>query len=125
MNLGDIFYWVTDKAIGHDNRPKYHIYICPADAWDDHTFLLINKISWGHDLTITNADYPFLTYPESYIGCNSVVSYTDAELATFDKAPVGKLNKTHLQALFNLLADPEAMERIQANRLCDALKKAF
>ena len=79
MNLGDIFYWVTEKAKGHDSRPKYHVYICPADGWDDHTFLLINKAPWGDELKITKADYSFLEY-DSYVGCNGVVSYTDAEL---------------------------------------------
>lgn len=125
MNLGDIFYWVTEKAVGRDVRAKYHIFICEADAWDDHTFLLINKISWGHDLEITKSDYDFLTLETSYIGCNSVVSYTDNELNAFDQKPIGRIKRAHLQALFNILADPETMERKQANRLCKALQKAF
>jgi hypothetical protein len=124
MNLGDIFYWNTEKAIGYDSRLKYHIYICPADAWDDHTFLLINKSPWGDELKITQADYPFLLY-DSYVGCNAVVTYTDAELASLNERPVGQLTKKHLQELFNKLADPYTMERMQAKRLCNALKTAF
>src|ERR1700680_1104536 len=124
MNLGDVFYWVTEKAIGHDSRPKYHIYICAADAWDDHTFLLINKSPWGDDLLITKADYPFLDY-DSYIGCNSVVPYTDAELAPLNKTPVGRIRPEHLKALFNILADHLTMEVMQAKRLCNALKVAL
>lgn len=124
MNLGDIFYWVTEKVVGHDSRPKFHIYICPPDNWDEHTFLLINKSPWGDELKITRADYPFLQY-DSYIGCNGVVSYTDDELAKFDANPVGRLTNEHLKSLFNILADPTAMERMQARRLCNALKAAF
>ncbi len=124
MKLGDIFYWVTEKAVGHDSRPKYHIFICEADGWDDHTFLVINKATWGNELKITKAEYPFLDY-DSYVGCNGVFCYSDAELAPLDKKPKGQLTKAHLQALFNILADPHAMERKQANRLCNALKAAF
>jgi hypothetical protein len=65
MKLGD------EKAIGYDSRAKYHIYICAADAWDDSTFLLINKSPWGDELKITKTDYPFLDY-DSYIGCNGL-----------------------------------------------------
>jgi hypothetical protein len=124
MNLGDIFYWITEKAIDHDSRPKYHIYICPPDGWDEYTFLFINKSPWGDELKITKAEYPFLDY-DSYIGCNSVVSYTDAELVSLEKKPVGQLSKEHLKKLFHILADPQAMERMQAKRLCNALKNAF
>ncbi len=124
MKLGDVFYWVTEKAIGHDSRAKYHIYICDADAWDDNTFLLINKSPWGDELKITKANYPFLDY-DSYIGCNGVVTYTDAELVALDKNPVGQIRQDDLKALFNILADPLAMEAKQAKRLCNALKAAF
>lgn len=124
MNLGDVYYWVTEKVKGHDSRPKFHIYICPPDGWDDHTFLLINKSPWGDELRIAQSDYPFLDY-DSYIGCNGVVSYTDAELTPLEKKPVGQISNKDLQALFNILADPLAMERMQAKRLCNALKSAF
>ena len=121
MNLGDVFYWTTSKAKGHDLRPKYHIYVCPADGWDDHTFLLINKVTWGNDLKVTKAECGFLDY-DSYIGCNGVVTYTDMELAFFEQEPVGQLSKAHLKALFNMLADPLVMEKMQAKRICNALK---
>jgi len=124
MKLGQVFYWVTEKAKGHDTRPKFHIFICAADGWDEHTFLLINKSPWGDEIQIPKAEYDFLDY-DSYIGCNGVVSYSDSELKAFDQNPVGEISKKHLQELFNLLADPEVMERKQANRLCNALKAAF
>jgi hypothetical protein len=124
MNLGDVFYWTTEKVKGHDSRAKYHIYVCPSDSWDDHTFLLINKAPWGDELKITKDDYQFLQY-DRYIGCNGIVTYTDIELAAFDPKPVGQITKEHLQALFNILADPLVMERMQAKRLCNALKSVF
>jgi hypothetical protein len=124
MNLGDVFYWQTPKVKGHDSRPKFHIYVCPPDGWDDNTFLLINKSPWGDELKITQAEYPFLKY-DSYIGCNGIVTYTDMEVAMFDQTPVGQISKAHMQQLFNILADPLAMEAMQAKRLCNALKAAF
>jgi hypothetical protein len=86
--------------------------------------LLINKSPWGDELKIAKADYPFLDY-DSYIGCNGVVTYTEAELAPLDKKPVGQIRQEHLKALFNILANPLAMEAMQAKRLCNALKVAF
>lgn len=124
MNLGDVFYWRTDQVIGRETRSKFHVFICPPDAIDEHTFLLINKISWGHDLEIKKSEYSFLEY-DSFVGCNGVVCYDDKKLAAFDKNPVGRLSNAHLQGLFNILADPKAMERAQAKRLCAALKAAF
>jgi len=125
MNLGDIYYWITDKAIGHDSRPKYHIYICAPDWVDDHTFLFINKARNVDDFRITKTEYPFLTFPESYISCSGVVSYTDTELATFDPKLIGQLSEEHLRALFNAIAGSRTMERAQIKRLCNALQKAF
>src|SRR5690349_2864608 len=103
MKLGEIFYWETDKAIGHKTRWKYHVFICEADGWDGHTFLLVNKVGWGDDLEIKKADYAFLTYDTSYVGCNGIVAYTDEELKGFENKPVGRLSTEHLKALFNIL----------------------
>jgi hypothetical protein len=122
MNLGDIFYWVTSKAIGHNSRPKYHIYICRPDWVDDHTFLFINKGMYGEDFKITKKEYPFLAYGESYISCNAVISYSDTELSSFAKAPIGKLLKSHLRALSHKIADSKTMELQQIKRICEALR---
>ena len=53
------------------------------------------------------------------------MTYTDEELKKFDQNPVGKISEKHLQELFNILADPKVMEKMQAKRLCNALKAAF
>jgi hypothetical protein len=125
MNLGDIFYWVTDKAIGHAARPKYHVYVCPPDWVDDHTFLFINRGMYGEDFKITKNDYPFLDFPDSYISCGSIVSYSDAELASFDKKPKGQITKSHLREICLKIADSDTMERQQIKRICEALNKAI
>ena len=124
MTLGDVFYWLTNRAKGYALRAKFHIYICPPDHLDGHTFLLINTVSWGNDLKIGKSDYPFLDY-DSFVGCNGVFCYSENEISAMGKSPVGRINKKDLKALFNILADPHAMEAAQAKRLCNALKAAF
>jgi hypothetical protein len=125
MNLGDIFYWITDRAIGHDARAKYHVYVCPPDWVDEHTFLFINRGPYGDDYRITKADYPFLDFPDSYISCGSIVSYSDAELASFDMNPIGQISKDHLRQICLAVADSKTMERQQIKRICEALNKAI
>ena len=121
---GGIYYWATNKAIGHTCKMKYHIFVCPADGWDDHTFLLINTYPYGNDLKCTKRDFPFLEY-DSYIGCNIGVTYTDTELVCLDKRPIGHLSKGHMQSLSSILAVPGVMELMRAKRITNALMAAF
>ncbi len=125
MQLGDIFYWETDKAVGHDLRNKYHIYICEDDWQAGNTFLFINKNGYDCDFPITNVDYPFLTRPTSYICCSSLIFYTDPQLAAFSDKPVGRLSTAHLQALFHKIQRDGAMVRWEQGRVCNALKAAL
>ena len=64
MNLGEVYYWVTDQAAGYTTRPKFHVYLCEV-GWEsegDHAFLFINKSNYGGDYyAISNTDYDFLT----------------------------------------------------------------
>jgi hypothetical protein len=125
MKPGEIFYWVTDKAIGFESRPKYHIFICPEDWRDGHTFLFINKSKYGEDFEISNKEYMFLPLPVSYIDCGSVVAYSDAELAQFKITSVGQLSTKHLQELFHRIAGSDRMVGWQIKRVCSVLQKCF
>jgi len=124
MQLGEIFYHETDKAIGFDLRNKYHIYICPDDHQAGHTFLFINSDGYPCDCPIVPKDYPFLMH-ESYVCCSSAVFYTDEQLAKFPNKPVGRLSAQYMQQLFNHIQAGEAMVRWQEGRVCAALKAAF
>jgi len=67
MNLGEIFVWETEKALGFAIRKKYHVFICSGDWQADNTFLFISKSDYGGDYPISNKDYPFLPLVTSYI----------------------------------------------------------
>jgi hypothetical protein len=125
MQLGDIFYHETDKAVGFDLRYKYHIYICPDDHQAGHTFLFINSDGYPCDFPVTNKEYPFLTHPTSYVCCSSAIFYTDDQIAKFPKQPVGRLSAKHMQDLFNHIQAGGAMVRWQEGRVCNALRGAF
>jgi hypothetical protein len=58
MELGDIYYWETDRVSGYDTRFKYHVFITAGDwKFDGNVFLFINKADYGGDYKITKADY--------------------------------------------------------------------
>ena len=122
MNLGEVYYWVTDQAIGHVARPKYHLYICPSDGMEDNTFLFISKSDYGGDYKILKRDYDFFELEESFVSCGSIVTYTDDRLARFEKNPVGSLSDLHLKELYRAVLDSEVMETRHIKRVCNALK---
>jgi hypothetical protein len=125
MQLGAIYVWDTNKALGHDSRKKYHVFICPGDWREGHTFLFISKSDYGGDFAITNLEYKFLPLPVSFISCTSIVCYTDQELADCKSKLVGQLSAAHLQALFNAVQGSEIMEQRHILRVCNALKASF
>jgi hypothetical protein len=125
MKLGEIYVWDTDKAVGHDSRKKYHVFICPADWREGHTFLFISKADYGGDFAISNDDYKFLPIPVSYVSCTSIVCYTDQELADCKSQLVGQLLVEHMKALFNAVQGSEIMEQRNILRVCNALRAAF
>jgi hypothetical protein len=125
MNVGEIFYWVTDQAKGHESRPKYHLYICEGDWEEDNTFLFISKADYGGDYKIKKADYPFFELDESYISCGSIVTYSDDRLSKFDQKPLGKLSKQHLGELHQAILDSDTMEGRLIKRVCNAIRPAI
>lgn len=126
MILGEIYRWDTDQAIGHVLRRKYHIYLGEA-GWrvDGHAFLFISSADYGGDYPLSKVDYPFFTNPLSYVSCNGIVSYSDAELAFADPQLMGSLSPLHLAALRNAVAASETMEGWQINLVCNFLAAAI
>jgi hypothetical protein len=125
MNVGNIFYWVTDKAKGHETRAKYHLYICEGDWEEDNTFLFISKADYGGDYKIKKADYPFFELAESFVSCGSIVTYSDDRLKEFDQKPLGTLSKKHLGELYQAVLNSDTMEGRHIKRVCNALKTAI
>jgi hypothetical protein len=123
MKLGEIFKWKTDKATGHATRQKYHIFICNSDG--QNYFLYINSMDWYQDYKLVKSpDHEFLDY-DSYVGCNAVVPYTDAELTAFDSNPVGQLTKANIKELRDALIAAGSMPTGDLNMVCKALALAF
>jgi hypothetical protein len=125
MHVGEIYFWNTDKATGHDSRNKYHLYIgdCP---WENgHAFLFISKADYGGDFAVYKKDYGFFALDISYVSLSGIVSYTDQELK--DAAPQlkGRLSKDHMQQLFNAVAGCKTMVNREILLVGNALKGAF
>lgn len=59
MQVGEIYFWDTNKAKGHDSRDKYHLYIGECQWEDGHAFLFINKANYGGDFPLAKKDYEF------------------------------------------------------------------
>ncbi len=122
MKLGDIYFWPTDQARGHNNRNKYHLFICVGDWQEDNTFLFISSRDYGGpDYRILKSDYSFLTKCESYISCTETVCYSDDELKRDDIQFVGRLTDEHISDLRNYILDSDIMEQRHINRICRAI----
>lgn len=126
MNVGEIYHWVTDQAKGHDNRPKYHVYMCEA-GWraEGYAFLFISKRDYGGDYLINRNDYSFLTFPTSYVSCGDIVTYTDDQLTAASPQFVGSLTKPHMVELRNAIAGSHTMTGWQITLCCGALAPAL
>jgi hypothetical protein len=124
MKAGDVFYWETDKATGHDRRHKYHLYICEPDWPDEHTFLFISSNDNGGDYRITKPPYDFLKKPESFVSCSSIVCYSEAELTKVGK-PVGQLTPEHLMELHAAVTGSDFMEGRHMKKICNAIMDLF
>ncbi len=124
MILGAVYKWETAKAKGHITRDKFHVFICEGDWEEGHTFLFISSDDFGGDYRLTNPPYEFLTKPESFVSCSSIVSYSEDELKLMGK-PVGQLSKQHLIELHKAIANSDTMVGRHQKRCCNALMAAF
>ena len=125
MKIGEVYYWKTEKVIGHDDRNKYHVFICLADWQDGHVFLFINKSGNDWDLEIRNTHpaFKYLPLEKSYIDCGSIVSYSTDELNEIWKehgkeSLKGRLTTDLAKALLAKLQDSKVMKRSHKKKLC-------
>jgi hypothetical protein len=120
MNLDEVYFWETEKIEGYTTRRKYHVFICPKDDDEGHTFLFINSMDWFKDYRLLKSSYSFLSYDCS-IGCNTVVTYTDDELSKVRPQLVGQLSVPDMKGLRDAIIGAETMERRHLNRVCTVL----
>ncbi len=127
MQLGDILYFETNKALGHESRPKYHVYISLGD-WrlDGHVFLFINKSDYGSDYKILKVDYSFFELDYSFVGCGGVITYSAHELQSMSPQFKGRLSTEHIKQLYKCVQDSDRMTgheiRFVCNSIVDSLK---
>lgn len=123
MNVGEIYYWSTDQAVGYQRRFKYHIYIGDA-GWreDGKAFLFINRDNYnGFDYPLYKADYPFFTSDVSFVSCNNLVVYPEEYLGLVHPQFMGTMAKEHLLELRDAVARSEVMEHWQIALVCGVL----
>jgi hypothetical protein len=121
MKVGEVFVWETDKALGHTLRTKFHIFICPEDADDGHTFLFISSTDYKGDFPIKKSDYPFLE-KDSFISLGRTVCYTSSEMKGYTTKSVGQIKDSHLKELFHATQGSPTMEGREIKRVCNILK---
>lgn len=125
MLVGEIYFWNTDKAKGHDSRDKYHLYIGESQ-WDSgHAFLFISKADYGGDFVLAQSDYKFFPLATSYVSLSGIVSYTDQEIAAAAPELKGRLTSAHMQNLFNAVAGCKTMTPREILLVGNALKTGF
>lgn len=123
MKLGEIYYWETDRVSGYQTRFKYHVYIGTGD-WriEGNVFLFINKSDYGNDLKITKEEYKFFPRDYCYVGCGSIVSYTDEKIKAAAPDYRGNLSSAHLTQIYNIVAASDTLTGYEIKYLCGALK---
>jgi hypothetical protein len=77
-------------------------------------------MDWFKDYRILKSSYSFLSY-DCFIGCNTIVTYTDDELSNAKPQLVGQLTVRDMKELRNAIIGAETMERRHLNRVCAAL----
>lgn len=124
MNIGDVYEWVTDQALGYEARKKMHVFIC-AGNWqaDGLVFLLINKSDFGGGMRIEKEKgFDFLTLDHSFIGLSSIVCYTVEQLRGYEGiTKIGAVPAENLKQLYCAVRDSETMENWQIKLVCEAL----
>lgn len=120
MQLGDVYYWESDQAIGYETRSKYHVYVGEGNwIYQGHIFLFINKSNaHGGSYRITKPPYDFLKYPESYISCNGVVPYDDGVVSSKIGDLKGRLLAPHILELKDHILRSDEMDGHAIRLVC-------
>ena len=125
MIVGEIYYFGTDQAVGHDWRNKYHVYLCEGDwSQQGYAFLFINKSnSYGDGYELRKADYGFFPLPYSYVRCGNLVFYSQEDLDEVQPQLLGRLTDAHLGELCRIIEASETMPGRQIALACAALHR--
>lgn len=126
MKLGNVLFFTSDQAIGHDQRSKYHVFIERTDdhrATEEYAFLFVSSRCYGNCYPIKQADYGFLEH-DSFISCGGAVFYSREYLAAAGMKLAGAIQDQHLIELRNHLVDHEFMPGWQIRMVCSVLPAA-
>jgi hypothetical protein len=123
MNLGQVFKFTTDQAVGHHQRNKIHIFLTTTDhfrAPQENVFLFISSGDYGNCFPIKKSDYATLLDHDSYISCGNLVFYSDNDLKNVGST-IGQISNDHLKALHSHLVGHQVMPGWQIKIACNAL----
>jgi hypothetical protein len=127
MDIGDIVYFTTTKARGHDTRSKYHVYLFVGDWRDEgeYGFLFINKSNaYGDGFEIKKTEgYGFLDLEMSYISCSAPVCYKPEELAKLKPEFEGCLREEDVEPLIAHVQASHVLEEHHIQKICAALRR--
>src|SRR5437868_5127068 len=100
MIVGEVYFFISNRARGHDTRAKYHVYVGEGN-WREqgHAFLFINSSNiTGDAYEINQENYAFLTLPVSYI--DGLICYEADYLRDCNPVRVGKISDAHLGEIY-------------------------
>lgn len=116
--VGDIFKFVTEKAIGHETRDKYHV----AIALSKGAMLFISSNPFEGAMKIDRSDWPEMPKEESYISCSSLLRYTKDNLDGITPISAGRLSDACLRRLEKHVASSYTLEIREIDIILTALK---
>jgi len=117
---GEVYFWETENVIGRDKRTKFHVFICPQDQDEAHTFLFINTAEWYRDYKILKQNYNFLSH-DSVVCCNKPVFYTTERLTRAKPKLAGQLSQADLKGVRDAIIAAGTMPYRYQVRVCTAL----
>ncbi|WP_286759946.1 hypothetical protein [Sulfitobacter sp. UBA1132] len=116
--VGDIFKFVTEKAIGHETRDKYHV----AIALSKGAMLFISSDPFEGAMKIDRNDWAKMPKEESYISCSGLLRYTKDDLEGVTPVPAGRLSDDCLRRLEGHVASSYTLEIREIDIILTALK---
>ena len=116
--VGDIFKFVTEKAIGYETRDKYHV----AIELSKGAMLFISSDPFEGAMRIDRNDWAEMPKEESYISCSSLLRYTRHDFDGITPTAAGRLSDDCLTRLEAHVASSYTLEIREIDIILDALK---
>ena len=122
FNPGEVVHAISNKAIGHKKKPKYHLCVSSYCA----QYLFINSKAWigGGSFKITNKEVPKLTNPVSYISCNNLLPISDDYMKENRAKRVGKLPPGTILRLIDYADTCDVLSEEEKEIIIDGLSSA-